>query len=208
MRTRYDHQLHSLTTQLIQAGQLCQNMLAQLDSRLTYQDVLPESDQNDSLERIEKEASALVQHAETVCTQLILHEQPVARDLQLITVCDRISAHLGRIAHLCLQLSAVLPYTEKCFWQSQVSQIVQTASLQLQMLLETDWIHCPDSLMAQVQHLDDRADAVYAALQQQLRTFRSQQQIDILMAAKYAERIADHCVMMAYVIQNSVFRSA
>ena len=81
MRNRFDEQLFVLNRELIEMGGMCEEAIASAVNALTEGDL-------ELAEKVIREGSAIDQmerEIENHCMKLLLHQQPVARDLRLIS---------------------------------------------------------------------------------------------------------------------------
>ncbi|MEY8380614.1 phosphate signaling complex PhoU family protein [Ileibacterium valens] len=199
VRLHYDQKLADLRAQLKDLGGICRRMLE------TIERVLAENTDISAyaFASAEREAAIRVRSIDRLCSLLILRQQPVSKDLRLITVATRVSTDLGRIAHLCLDLSKTL---ERISTDDFVRDL-----LNMCVLTEKQFAAAMRSVMelsenqdGDIERLDDQIDYLYGKIKTRLirDNTESAQAVELLMAAKYLERIADHCVMIADDLKN------
>ncbi len=201
MRSRFDEQLTQLNNHLIEMGALVENAIAQAVKALQEQDLpaarkIAESDS--IIDEKEKEI-------ESLCLKLLLGQQPVARDLRLISTAlkmitdlERIGDQAADIAELCVYLSEK-PYIQK------LEHISQMASATSQMVTGSiDAYVRKDLALAQwVIGQDDVVDELYLTVKKDLirlvheNADNGEQAFDLMQIAKYFERIGDHAVNVA-----------
>ncbi|MEA5015366.1 MAG: phosphate signaling complex protein PhoU [Candidatus Limiplasma sp.] len=201
MRSRFDEKLSQLNNHLIEMGALVESAIARSVKALQEQDVqaaqkIAESDP--IIDEKEKEI-------ETLCLKLLLVQQPVARDLRLISTAlkmitdlERIGDQAADIAELCVYLSGE-PYIKK------LEHIGQMAAATSQMVTSSiDAYVRKDLDLAQwVIDQDDVVDDLYLTVKKDLiqlvheNAENGEQAFDLMQIAKYFERIGDHAVNVA-----------
>lgn len=193
-RSHYDRKLVDLKEQIKDLSTICRQMLQNIERILTRKSEESACGFSEAAE----EAMTRVRTIDRICTLLILKEQPVSRDLRLITRCGRVSLDLGRIAHLCLDLSKTL---ERIRTDDFLDDLLKMCSLtQEQFSIAVQEIMTfSGQKNSEIERLDDQIDLLYEKIKNQLirENTQNDQAVELLMAAKYLERIADHSVMIS-----------
>jgi phosphate transport system protein len=200
-RTRFDQELEELKLSLIRMGDLViKNIHASLKSFLDMNselaDIQIKKDQevNDSEYTIEKE-----------CMRIILREQPVAKDLRLITSILKMITDLERIGDHAVDIAKLTIFMEKTnkpFFVDEIHHMVDKSEDMIKLALESFVNHDLD-LANQVVKMDDIVDKDFYAIRQVVADAIRNSQIDadyaiyLMMVAKYLERIGDHAVNLA-----------
>jgi len=208
MRSRFDEQLGQLNYSLIEMGALIESAIAKATKALTEQDTaLAEAIIRDDniVDEKEKEIEAL-------CLKLLLNQQPVARDLRLISAAlkmitdmERIGDHAADISELCVEMAAQ-PYVKK------LEHIPQMALLTIRMVSDSiDAFVRKDLALAEtVIACDDEVDALFLTVKRDLIALvhadvsSGEQAFDLLQIAKYYERIGDHATNIAEWVMFSM----
>lgn len=206
MRNRFESQLAELNNELIAMGALCENAIASVTKALTGGDVkLAET-----AIRIEREVDRREREIEATCFKLLLQQQPVASDLRLIssamkmiTDIERISDQASDIAEIVTSISGVCDHNQ---------HIEQMAKATIKMVTDSlDAFVRRDLTLAQsVIEYDDVVDELFAECKQDLiaeiarRPEDGERVLDILMIAKYMERIGDHATNVAEWVAFSI----
>ena len=199
-RKYYDEQLDALHAELINMGQMISGAIgkavAALLSRYTAsaREVIAYDDEVDRQERV----------VETMCYKLLLSQQPVAGDLRrvssalkIITDMERIGDQAADISELTLMLDA-LPRMSNAHLREMAAQTTEMLLHSLEAYVEQD-MDKAHAVIAQ----DDAVDALFVAVKRDLvEAIRVDPQAgeaaaDLLMAAKYFERIGDHATNIA-----------
>lgn len=208
MRNRFDRQLEQLNNELIQMGSLIEHAIEMAVSALVNQDTekAKEAIEYDSeIDRQERDVEGL-------CMKLLLQQQPVARDLRLISAAlkmitdmERIGDHAADISEMTL-LMAGTPY------------IVSPAEIQGMAKETTDmviksinaFVNKDVEIAKKVIEQDDVVDNLFNQVKQDLINMinksveNGEQATDILMVAKYFERIGDHATNIAEWVIYSI----
>ena len=200
MRKQYDEQLGTLHAALIEMGEMIHSAIADaVDALLTRNDqkareVIAFDETIDRQERL----------VENLCMRLLLCQQPVAGDLRtvssalkVITDMERIGDHATDISELTLMLSG-----EPGMGALDLRQMAAKTCEMLLCSLEA-FVHQDVPKAHEVIAKDDEVDALFLRVKGDIiDALRStpgggEEAVDLLMAAKYFERIGDHATNIA-----------
>ncbi len=208
MRSKFDAQLLDLNDKLIQMGALIESAIANAVSALNEQEVETANkaiDFDEEIDQAEKEIEAL-------CLKLLLQQQPVARDLRLIssalkmiTDMERIGDQAADIAEITIQLAKLkhikIPKHIRAMAQTTIQMVNDSidAFVKKDLNLAYSVIKCDDTV-------DTLFDMVKDSLIKRLveDTDDGAQVIDLIMIAKYFERIGDHATNIAEWVVFSI----
>ncbi|MCL2664494.1 MAG: phosphate signaling complex protein PhoU [Defluviitaleaceae bacterium] len=208
MRSRYNDQLIQLNDRLIEMGAVAENAIAEAKKALLDQDVAVAQriiDSDDEIDRMEKEI-------EGMCLKLLLQQQPVAGDLRLvssilkiITDLERIGDHASDISEFTIALAGG-PYIKN------LEHIPQMAEMTMKMVSQSieAYTRRDLALAEQVMEQDDAVDEIFRQVKRELIHLvnedaeKGDQAIDLLMIAKYFERIGDHATNVAEWVEFSL----
>lgn len=198
-RSRYDLQLDNLKRELASLASLCCGMLSEIERNCR----IGRKSDIKYFEKSEKEAAAIEKKIDRLCMLLILRQQPVASDLILIAKAERVSTDLGRIAHLCNDLSGVLCNISGITSLEMLYRMAVISLDQLTLAIN-EVLDLSEKAEEEIELLDDHIDQLYENLRLRLieENRDTQQSADVLVAAKYFERIGDHCVLIARTISE------
>ena len=185
MRNKFDEQLSQLNHEMIEMGALCEEVIALASRALTENDkslaarVAPLDSEIDRKER----------DIENLCLKLLLQQQPVARDLRQISAALKMITDMERIG-------------------DQAEDIAET----IRMVTESvdAYVKCDTMLAEQVIAEDDTVDGYFTQVKERLIGKIAQDPadgeyaLDLLMIAKYFERIGDHATNIAEWVIFSV----
>ena len=207
MRSRFDEQLALLNRELIEMGALCEEAIAKAakalsaaDRRLAAQ-VAPLDSEIDRKER----------DIESLCLKLLLQQQPVARDLRLISAALKMITDMERIGDQAEDIAEIVGFLEG-HAEGRDPLIEKMASATIKMVTESvDAFVKHDIMLAKkVVSDDDTVDACFDQVKSALITriaadpTDGEFALDVLMIAKYFERIGDHAVNIAEWVIFSV----
>ena len=201
MRNRFDRQLGELNHRLIDMGSLIEQAIETAVDGLVYQD----KEKAKRAIQYEEEINHAEREIEALCLKLLLQQQPVASDLRLIssalkmiTDMERIGDHATDISELTLVL-ADKPYIMN---MKHIQQMARETIVMVIHSLEA-FVKKDMELAKQVITQDDKVDALFAKVKAEILQLlrehleHGEQAEDLLMAAKYFERIGDHATNIA-----------
>ena len=201
MRNRFDRQLVTLNDEMIEMGSMIEKAIQQAITALITQDVAKAKEIIDYDEDIDHQEKTI----ENLCLKLLLQQQPVARDLRvissalkMITDMERIGDHASDISEMAI-LMADRPYIKKL---EHIQEMAKEASLMLvgsiEAFVNKDLQKAHDIIVR-----DDVVDDLFGAIKEELIEMIHKnpdvgdQAMDLLMVAKYLERIGDHACNIA-----------
>lgn len=201
MRNRFDRQLEELNDELIEMGTMIEKAIETAAKALISQDselaktVIEGDEQVDRQERI----------IENLCLKLLLQHQPVAKDLRLISSALKMITDMERIGDQAADISELTIMLSEAKYIKKLEHIQQMAKETMIMLVESiDAFVNKDMLKAQsVIDADDKVDELFAEVKKELIKMIhedincGEQASDLLMIAKYFERIGDHTTNIA-----------
>ena len=207
MRSRFDEQLILLNKKMTQMGALCEELIAFVAKALLNGDIEGAREvksRGQEIDHMEREIEA-------ICLRLLLQQQPVAKDLRVVSAALKMITDMERIGDQAEDIADIIPVlngrtgaefvdlklmaeaTCKMVTVSIDAYVWQDVTL-AGMVLEHDEIvddafrKMKDTLIKMI--TDNNADGEYA--------------IDLLMIAKYFERIGDHATNIAEWVEFSV----
>ena len=201
MRIHFDEQLDQLNKEIINMGSLIEQAIGMAVEALIKQDVNKAKKAMEFDEEVDHQEKVI----ETLCLKLLLQQQPVAKDLRIISAAlkmitdmERIGDHASDISDLAIQLSG-LPHIE------QLTHIEQMAKETMVMLIQglEAYVERNYEKAEEVIAHDDIIDDLFAKVKQELIDIIQKisdcagQAADLLMVAKYFERIGDHATNIA-----------
>ncbi len=207
MRAKFDQQLQQLNQALIAMGALCEEAIA-LAARAIL-DADPALAQG--VRPLEEEVDRKEREIETLCMRMLLQQQPVAQDLRQISAALKMISDFERIGDQAADIAELIPYL--CHHQGQETNLIgHMAREVIRMVTESaEAFAQKDTVLAQaVISRDDIVDDLFNKIKASLigviaeKPKDGEYAIDLLMAAKYLERIGDHAVNIAEWVLYSV----
>jgi phosphate transport system protein len=209
-REFFDEQLAQLDTELLKMGALVEQSLAGAmrvlktgDAQLAHK-VIESDNETDQKER----------DIESLCLNLLLRQQPVARDLRtisaalkMITDIERIGDQAGDICKVILEMEQMTD--EPLVRVRHLPALGLAASAQVSAAIDA-FVTRDIERAQQVILDDDTVDSLFNVVRGELfswmRTMDEEQAIaiDLLLIAKYLERIGDHAQSIAEWVEYSI----
>ena len=207
MRNRFDEQLALLKKELIEMGALCEEVIAKASEALTRGDVAlaaTVAPLDGQIDRKERDIEAL-------CLRLLLQQQPVARDLRKISAALKMITDMERIGDQAEDIAEIVTFLKGRTGQND-DLLREMARSTIKMVTESvDAFVKHDIMLAEkVVAYDDVVDNYFEQVKDELITRIAENPddgeyaLDLLMIAKYFERIGDHAVNIAEWVMFSV----
>ena len=195
MRNRFDEQLELLNVELIRMGALCEDAISYASRTL-----MGEGDFAEEVYKVDHEIDQKERDIENLCMRLLLQQQPVAKDLRqvssalkMISDMERIGDHASDISEITIAL-ADQPYIKKL---EHIQQMAKETMIMLvgsiEAFVDKD-LEKANEVIKRDDVVDDLFDKVKKELIQMIHenADKGEQAADLLMVAKYMERIGDH----------------
>ncbi len=200
MREYYESQLATLNTEMIQMGALCEDAISgAIQALLEDNKSLAEKVGN-----IEMQVDQYERDIERLCMRLLLMQQPVATDLRVVSSALKMISDLERIGDQAFDISDITKHVSFREYESKV-HIKEMAKAAISMVTDSvdSYVKKDVDLAKKVAKADDQVDALFLKVREELvalvRTNQDMAEgaLDLLMIAKYLERIGDHAVNVA-----------
>ena len=200
MRNRFDEQLNNLNNELITMGALCEEAISSAVKLLIDNDVK----MKENVLETDKQIDQKERDIETLCMKLLMQQQPVASDLRTISSALKMISDMERIGDQASDISEIAEYANGCGMESE-THIADMARATIQMVTDSiDSFVKKDVDLAHtvIEHdniVDDLFDKVKSELISAIenKAVNAEALIDLLMIAKYFERIGDHAENIA-----------
>lgn len=207
MRAEFDSQLEKLHTDLIEMGSLCEQAISFAISALIQNDITLAHKAID----IEKNIDDMERGIEGLCLKLLLQQQPVAKDLRQISAALKMITDMERIGDQAADIAEIITFIDLSEGRKYV-HIPEMAEAAAKMVTESinAFVRGDIELARQVICNDDIVDNLFNRIKKELSEVISrepeigEQVIDILMIAKYLERIGDHATNIAGWVEFSI----
>jgi len=201
MRSKFDEQLVTLNNALIAMAEVVEKAISDTNEALINQDVkLAEKiiASDDEIDNREEEI-------EDLCLKLILRQQPVASDLRLVSSILKMITDLERIGDHATDISEITLLLSDKKYITKLEHIPQMAEATMKMVTSSidAFVKRDLDLAYQVISYDDVVDDLFITVRDELidminkNSANGDQAIDLIMIAKYFERIGDHATNIA-----------
>ena len=201
MRSKFDEQLHLLNQEMMQMGSMIEDSIQKAINALIDQNVELAKKIMDNDTQIDHEQKKI----ENLCFNLLMQQQPVAKDLRVISAAMKMVTDMERIGDHAADISEMTILMSKTKYIPNLEHINRMASETVQMLIrsieayvEKDMKKAVD-VIASDDVVDDLFDKNKAELVEQIQREpqSAESAADMLMVAKYFERIGDHATNIA-----------
>lgn len=207
MREYYTAQLETLNTNMIQMGALCEDAISAAIQSLLEDDRTIAKKVADT----ELEIDQMERDIERQCMRLLLMQQPVATDLRVVSSALRMIADLERIGDQAFDIADITKSGSFQGFSGKV-HIKEMAKAAIHMVTDSvdSYVKQDVQLAMRVTEEDDVVDELFLKVRRELAELihtdqnASEQALDLLMIAKYLERIGDHAVNVSEWVIYSV----
>ena len=207
MRNRFDEQLALLKKELIEMGALCEEVIAKASEALTRGDVALAA----KVAPLDGQIDRKEHDIEALCLRLLLQQQPVARDLRKISAALKMITDMERIGDQAEDIAEIVTFLKGRTGQND-DLLREMARSTIKMVTESvDAFVKHDIMLAEkVVAYDDVVDNYFEQVKDELiariaeNPDDGEYALDLLMIAKYFERIGDHAVNIAEWVMFSV----
>lgn len=201
MRNQFFSQLENLNTQLIQMGGLIEVAISSAVKALIEQD----KEQAKNAILADREVDIKEKDIQDLCLKLLLQQQPVARDLRLISAALKMITDMERIGDQAADISEIAILLADVPYVKKLETIPKMAEETIKMVTGSidAFVKKDLDLARYVVQSDDTVDELFITVKNDLidlihkDSSTGGQAMDLLMIAKYFERIGDHAVNIA-----------
>ena len=207
MRSRFDEQLELLNAEMIRMGAMCEEVIALASSALVKGDTETAA----RIAPLDKEIDQKERDIENLCMKLLLQQQPVARDLRQISAALKMITDMERIGDQAEDIAEIITFLNGRTAEEH-SQIREMAKAAIKMVTDSvdAYVKHDTELAEQVIAYDDVVDEYFDSVKTNLigmiaeNPTDGEYALDLLMIAKYFERIGDHATNIAEWVLYSV----
>ena len=208
MRTRFDMELDNLNSDMIAMGALCENAISEAMQSLFSADKTAAQrtiEEDREIDRKEKDIEAL-------CLRLLLQQQPVARDLRVISSALKMITDMERIGDQAADIAELIRHMHLTPVSRQNRHLSKMADAAKKMVTESidAFVKKDAALATKVLADDDLVDSLFLKLRHDIIEMIAadpgcgEEAVDVLMIAKYLERIGDHATNIAEWVLFSI----
>ncbi|MCL1983247.1 MAG: phosphate signaling complex protein PhoU [Clostridiales bacterium] len=201
MRSKFDEQLELLNNSLIEMGSMVEKAITDATKALVTQDLALAQSIIDSDDRIDDKEKEI----EGLCLKLLMQQHPVARDLRFVSSALKMLTDLERVGDHASDISEIILMLADKRYVGNLEHIPLMAKETMKMLSESiDAYVKRDLVLAEkVIAYDDVVDEIFVNVKKDMiglireNPNNGDEAIDLVMIAKYFERIGDHATNIA-----------
>ena len=205
MRTRLDNQLRELTDDIIRLGGQCERAIALTNNVLLTRDQSDFDEIHILAETIRQNEKAI----ENVCMRLLLLQQPMAQDLRTVSSALKLVTDLNRIGEISADMSDVIVAMHNDKAPDTLQQMAANTAAMVRHAIDS-FVHGSEDIARNVLTHDDTVDELFNKTRQnvvemvQKTPTEADYGVDLIMLAKYYEKIGDHAVNIAEWVIYSI----
>ena len=207
MRNKFDEQLLLLNNKMIEMGAMCESLIAFTSAALLSGNIKDAGEVNVKGREIDQ----MEREIEAICLKLLLQQQPVARDLRQISAALKMITDMERIGDQAEDIAEIIPFLNGKTGK-ELSDFGPMAKATCEMVTDSidAYVKQDLELAKSVCEHDDIVDNAFRRVKNTLIEMISQNKadgeyaVDLLMIAKYFERIGDHATNIAEWVEFSI----
>lgn len=209
MRDNYLKKLEQMQKELLEMGMLCEEAIQK-----TYRLLVSEQEREElvkAIDVLEREIDAKERRIEADCIQLFLQQQPVASDLRLISSTLKMITDLERIGDHATDIAEILE-TGSIKVPVKDIDLAKMAEIAMDMINRSveSYVQKDLEMAREVIDRDDVLDELFINVRKEISRcsaegiYTNDQTLDLLMIAKYYERLGDHATNVAEWVEFSL----
>lgn len=209
MRDNYLKKLEQMQKELLEMGMLCEEAIQK-----TYHLLVSEQEREElvkAIDVLEREIDAKERRIEADCIQLFLQQQPVASDLRLISSALKMITDLERIGDHATDIAEILE-TGSIKVPVKDIDLAKMAEIAMDMINRSveSYVQKDLEMARAVINRDDVLDELFINVRKEIircsaeGIYTNDQTLDLLMIAKYYERLGDHATNVAEWVEFSL----
>lgn len=232
MRDKFGKQLDELNDNLIHMGSLCEDCISQVAMAMAGKNQGEQAEQGEKegssqqggqemparlLEKVyhtDSEIDQMERDIEALCLRLLLQQQPVASDLRLVSSALKMISDMERIGDQCSDIADIVKFLDDqnaLGLESCVDIQDMAASTMCMVTKAIDSFVSKNLVVARgVMQADDQVDSLFDKVKKEISALiakhpdQGEALLDLLMIAKYFERIGDHATNIAEWVEFSI----
>ena len=201
MRSKFDEQLNLLNQEMLHMGTMIEESIQEAIEAFINQDIEKAHKIMEGDEEIDHEQKKI----ENICFNLLMQQQPVARDLRTISAAMKMVTDMERIGDHASDISEMTVMMSKTAYKVNIEDVKKMATETMLMLIRSieAYVEKDNKKAECVMKHDDIVDNLFDAVKKEIIDFirespdNGEQAADLLMVAKYFERIGDHATNIA-----------
>lgn len=196
MREYFDLELKALNDKLIEMGALVEGAIKNTITIITN----GEYDKLETARIIEEKINKMERDIQSYCLNLLLLQSPVAGDLRTVSAALKMITDLERIGDQAIDIAEMSTYLKDCeniYSMTHLSEMAERSSNMVTTAIDA-FVKKDLKLARTVATMDDAIDDLFNKVKEEvidiINTNKEldHQAIDIMLIAKYFEKIGDH----------------
>jgi len=208
MRSKFDEQLSKLNNELIEMGGMIEDCLEIAGKALIDRDI----DLAQTIKAYEEAVDEKERQIEGMCLRLLLQQQPVARDLRLISSAMKMITDMERIGDQAADIGEIVMVMGGAPYIKHLEHIPAMFSETKKMVKSSidAFVRHDLELAREVIASDNTVDDLFITVRSELLALigadasNGEQAFDLLMIAKYLERVGDHATNIAEWVEYAI----
>ena len=204
MATHFERQLEALHVQIITIGSFCEKAISLSNKAIQGEDCIK------AIFETDREIDTKEREIENLCMRILLHQQPVARDLREVSAALKMISDMERIGDQAADIADLSKYIDEK--HVEIPPLIgKMAEMTVNMVTESvdAFVKRDLELCRKVIDDDDQVDDAFNQIKEELAELMYQNLdakagLDLLMTAKYMERIGDHAVNIAEWVEYAI----
>ena len=207
VRNRFDQQLDNLNNELVTMGALCEDAITSAIRALFEKDM----EMAGKAREAERQIDQMEKDIESMCMRLLLQQHPVARDLRVISSALKMISDMERIGDQAADIAEISKY----LMETEIPDAIHLRRMSdyaAGMVTRSinSFVNQDLDMARQVILDDDEVDSDFELIRESLiqavreRTVDGEFLLDVLMIAKYIERVGDHATNLAEWVVYSI----
>lgn len=208
MRKQFDEQLKELNLEMVRMGGAVENAINAAINGLVRHD----GELNKRAIEADSGIDEMEKQIESGCLRIILQQQPVATDLRKVSAALKMITDMERIGDHAVDISEIALFLDKGIRKPDLADIPKMAEEAVKMLTDAinAYVYSDKELAEKVIRSDDIVDEHFLRIKKELTEMivndksTANNALDLLMIAKYLERIGDHATNIAEWVVFSI----
>jgi phosphate transport system protein len=205
MRTRFDEELVTLNREMISMGALCEEAITHTENSL----ISGTREEAKLVRSLQEEILQKEKHIEAMCLRLLLQQQPMAGDLRQISAALKMITDMKRIGEVAGDTADIILYIRSFRRMKDIEDLSEKAVSMVHQSVDA-FVHRDLELAKTVIAYDDIVDELFLKVKYDLVSAirrdpdNAEDYVDLLMIAKYFEKIGDHAVNISEWVSYSL----
>ena len=207
MRSRFDEQLAELNKDLLEMGALCEEVISMSAKALLTRD----NDLAKNVIAMDQDIDRMEREIESLCLRILLRQQPVAKDLRQISAALKMITDMERIGDQAADIAEMISFlaahstSDHHYIEEMAKATTRMVTDSVDAFVRRD-LDDVERVIAEDDIMDDLFIKVRKTLIELIANHPEEGEyaVDLLMIAKYFERIGDHAENLAEWVEFSI----